>query len=353
MCGSIINLKTNKMKNLFLLSTDKPSRIIKSQDNVFILLGTDAPNWFEINLKTTKQNIYITNSDEIKEGDYGILDKEVLSYHQMHKRWGMPQGKKIILTTDADLVKDGVKAIPDDFLEWFIKNPSCEYIEVKPLLSNNGRALFGYKIIIPKEEINQDNKWSESTGDITSDYFIAQSKAIQKCMLLDAEMAYNSLPKQDSVYKCTCLRPQVNCFSGMCSYCNRQIVKNLTTEDLKPKIVGEYQQELFNYLHDLGVTALQSEMQEIERIVLGMQQENSNINALDFEIDALKREIKVFKHQQEQDKNKFSEEDLKEAFDSGRTVKNYKGEWQETYSDEMTSCKYENFKEWFEQFKNK
>lgn len=69
----------------------------------------------------------------------------------------MPQGKKIILTTDADLVKDGVKAIPDDFLEWFIKNPSCEYIEVKPLLSNNGRALFGYKMVIPKEVIETDN----------------------------------------------------------------------------------------------------------------------------------------------------------------------------------------------------
>jgi hypothetical protein len=32
--------------------------------------------------------------------------------------------------------------------------------------------------------------------------------------------------------------------------------------------VGEYQQELFNYLSDLGIIALQSEMQEIERIVL-------------------------------------------------------------------------------------
>lgn len=37
--------------------------------------------------------------------------------------------------------------------------------------------------------------------------------------------------------------------------------------------VGMYQQELFNYLHDLGIIALQSEMQEIERIVLSMRQE--------------------------------------------------------------------------------
>ncbi len=53
------------MKNIYILSTDKPSRIIKRQDNDFILLNTDAPNWFEINLKTTKQHIYITSDEEI------------------------------------------------------------------------------------------------------------------------------------------------------------------------------------------------------------------------------------------------------------------------------------------------
>jgi hypothetical protein len=36
--------------------------------------------------------------------------------------------KKIILTTDQDLIKDGVQAIDDEFLEWFVSNPSCEYI---------------------------------------------------------------------------------------------------------------------------------------------------------------------------------------------------------------------------------
>ena len=149
------------MKNLFLLPTDKASRIIKSQDNDFILLNTNVPNWFEINLNTTKQNIYITNDEEIKEGDYGVLGESILSYHQMHKRWGMPQGKKIILTTDADLVEDGVQAIPDDFLEWFVSkvNDSGKSIDIVSidkigLVSDNGRVLYGhkYKIVIPKEE---------------------------------------------------------------------------------------------------------------------------------------------------------------------------------------------------------
>lgn len=42
----------------------------------------------------------------------------------------------------------------------------------------------------------------------------------------------------------------------------------------------------------------------------------------------------------------FSLEDLRKAFDAGRTVENYKGEWQETYSDNCTSAKYDKFEDW-------
>ena len=48
------------------------------------------------------------------------------------------------------------------------------------------------------------------------------------------------------------------------------------------------------------------------------QQDNSNINALNFEIDALKKQIELLKYQQER---MYSEEDMKEAFSMGRTGK--------------------------------
>ena len=38
--------------------------------------------------------------------------------------------RKIILTTDQNLIADGVQSIDDNFLEWFVKNPSCEEIEI-------------------------------------------------------------------------------------------------------------------------------------------------------------------------------------------------------------------------------
>jgi hypothetical protein len=57
----------------------------------------------------------------------------------------------IILTTNKLLIKDGVQAIDDEFLEWFVKNPSCEEIEVYKV---NGK-LFA-EPIIPKEEPKQE-----------------------------------------------------------------------------------------------------------------------------------------------------------------------------------------------------
>ena len=145
------------MKNIHLILTDKPSRLIiySTLLNEFRLLNEPYEDWKH------KRHIYIINDEKIKEGDWCYDrvsnpedEKDIKDFIYQNKKHNMNTSteKKIILTTDQDLIKDGVQAIDDDFLEWFVKNPSCEEVEIKPLLSNNGRALFGYKIIIPKEE---------------------------------------------------------------------------------------------------------------------------------------------------------------------------------------------------------
>jgi hypothetical protein len=75
--------------------------------------------------------------------------------------------KKIVLTTDQDLIADGVQAIDDDFLEWFVKNPTCEYVEIESnyrvksgTIEEHKQGVAGYeyyeyKIIIPQEELKQ------------------------------------------------------------------------------------------------------------------------------------------------------------------------------------------------------
>jgi len=50
--------------------------------------------------------------------------------------------------------------------------------------------------------------------------------------------------------KCTCLHPQVNCFNGQCSYCNKPIEKQITVEDLNRKNTAcECGNETFTHRH--------------------------------------------------------------------------------------------------------
>jgi hypothetical protein len=180
------------MKNIHALPTDKPSRLIKSQDNDFVYLNTNAPNWFENNLKTTKQNIYITSDEELKEGDWWLniktndvdkcTHKSEVSVYNSQKYQHI---KKIILTTDVDLIKDGVQAIDDEFLEWFVKNPSCEKVKVEDFpmtekYNSKGeyvhRSYWVYKIIIPKEEPKQETL----EGLISEYHSIAYEKLIKE-----------------------------------------------------------------------------------------------------------------------------------------------------------------------------
>jgi len=124
------------------------------QKNVFNQLGVDhygkTPTQIKIEEYLINKNIYITSDENIKDGEYGLskLD-EVIKFHRgLDYRYY----KKIILTTDQDLIKDGIQAIDDEFLEWFVKNPSCKKVEVDK--GYRGVNLFNYKIITPKEELS-------------------------------------------------------------------------------------------------------------------------------------------------------------------------------------------------------
>ena len=126
------------MKNIHVLSTDKPSRLIKSKINDIIVLEpinvTNNTRYWEY------LNIYITSDEEIKKGDWVLGDypdnpicKVIAKYGQEFTaqslngdKYGLAEydSKKIILTTDQDLINDGVQAIDDEFLGWFVKNPN-------------------------------------------------------------------------------------------------------------------------------------------------------------------------------------------------------------------------------------
>ena len=155
------------MKNIHLQKTDKPSKIGQSVFNKSLHFN---PFFYELeNESVIPQNLFITSDEEIKEGDWFIRDGSIHKCFRVHKTdvefltsidsvycgsntfWSKEFCKKIILTTDSDLIKDGVQAIPDEFLEWYVHNPSCEWVEVEKW-SSLAECGYSYHIIIPKEQ---------------------------------------------------------------------------------------------------------------------------------------------------------------------------------------------------------
>jgi len=191
------------MKNIHLLPTDKPNfgkYLVLNKEGILCIWNTNTMG-SQKTLPT--QNIYITSDEEIKEGDWvvenhtfkrepyigkcfypkndgtvtdEILKRDLLSvkYEGHYETLALTHNcKKIILTTDQDLIKNGVQAIDDEFLEWFVNNPGCESVEVdydviitqdKPLIQHQGSEPIvvphknTYKIIIPQEEPNYNMK---------------------------------------------------------------------------------------------------------------------------------------------------------------------------------------------------
>jgi len=147
------------MKNIHILPTDKPSRLVRFFSNKYHLCKEVLP----IQDEERYQHIYITSYEEVKDRNCWVIngveifkpsDLPEYSLEYSNRYW-----EKIILTTDQDLIKDGVQAINDEFLEWFVKNPSCEFIEIYYQTTGlkDGIWQYDYKIIIPKEEPKQNS----------------------------------------------------------------------------------------------------------------------------------------------------------------------------------------------------
>ena len=167
------------MRNIYILPTPNPSRIgyyTDPKDTQLYILSKGnkigpKPNW-------NPQYIYITSGGEINVDSDWIICSLSTAPIKAKDLVGMPilqKWYKIILTTDLNLIKEGVQSISDEFLEWFVKNPTTEYVDVefKPVCCNEcderlcyvemGQQDPEYVINIPKtfEDVHEDNaeKW--------------------------------------------------------------------------------------------------------------------------------------------------------------------------------------------------
>jgi hypothetical protein len=164
------------MKNLYLIPTDKPSKLFFNHIKRFEKYQFSKEPFINGFTYTSNYHVYITNDSDIKKGDWFI--------HSSHGTTNIYKAKsvvkesiittcdngcwiqfcrKIILSTDEDLIADDIQSIDDDFLQWFINNPSCVVVEVDSFCkygdncpsegAYNKQHLcdVGYKIIIPED----------------------------------------------------------------------------------------------------------------------------------------------------------------------------------------------------------
>jgi hypothetical protein len=171
--------------------------------------------------------IYITSDEDIKTGDL-IFESDTNTINVAGNDYVKNEFDfKIILTTDPKLIADDVQAIDNEFLEWFIKNPSCEFVEVKEnnhlfcKHCNNLHSTFGdgvncdvcrkqsqpyiktlgYKIIIPQEEPKEvicRDKFGRviQDGDIVDVQMDGEHKVYKK---EDGQLYFKPLGKEDRV----------------------------------------------------------------------------------------------------------------------------------------------------------
>jgi hypothetical protein len=229
------------MKNIHIIPTEKPSYFFISSET------NEICRYFKkMDSKSNKVHIYITSDEKTlaSKGDWYLGHPLYTSIHRWHTDVSKIDGKnvcvnKIILTTDQDLIADGVQSIDDTFLEWFVKNPSCESVEVKKRYSDFTVDPFvGYEIIIPQEEIN---------------FFQITVNAFEKSMNLNLE--YIEEPKQET-QGYICPHTKIQCDDECCVSAENCHIKEslsiLSEPEQKYETERMYSEEdIMNALHSV------------------------------------------------------------------------------------------------------
>jgi len=194
------------MGKIHLVSTNKRSRLHLGKSGLVLCdlnFGKNTING---------QNIFISSDEDVKEGDwYYYKDKE--NYEHIFK-WSSgfvdntaKYGKKIILTTDGDLITDGIQAIDNEFLEWFVKNPTREFVMTLPDVRGL-RDIFQptekdlYKIIIPQEEPKQETLEEVECNNCGYLMSLTEDESVYACYNSECTSCYEEYeeePKQETL----------------------------------------------------------------------------------------------------------------------------------------------------------
>ncbi len=184
------------MKRIVLLPTENPSVIYKRNDLNTYHLGDCVKCDPTDTLRTNYHMYIISDDDNLELGGYQFNSKygdELQKTNQRdidsRKYWEADDYyiSKILLTTDLELVKDGIQEVPESFLNWFLENPSCEHVELKQEKLHPGEVMddsypkdfLDYQIVLPEGESLIDAANEYAKNDYTKSYDFSSDTLIE------------------------------------------------------------------------------------------------------------------------------------------------------------------------------
>lgn len=271
------------MKNIHIIPTPKPNKLVSNLIEGMCSKDTMAVNSIKATWYVLKyQNIYITSKDEATKGDYimhgGVVYKVAQTGLQFSGAYTMrvfekddsegfavvnPKlASKIVITSDEDLIKDGVQATPDGFLEWIAMNPTCDFVRIDKLLQKrhgvtwhvvptqktgneaDGIYRFYYMVILPKEEPKQFcenckreiSKWGCACGkqvEPKQETLEEVAERIANNTFLETESGYSFKHSLDEVQKILVVKSMI----AMLKWQQQQNKNLYSKEDVKNLLI--------------------------------------------------------------------------------------------------------------------
>jgi hypothetical protein len=117
------------MKNIHIIPTDKLTGIFELNNGLHFSITNKVRHGVH-----KGYHIYITSNEDPKNKDYYWDENKLKVKRYFESRESFPSllhRFKVILTTDPELIADGVQAIDDEFIQWFVKNPRCEEVKLE------------------------------------------------------------------------------------------------------------------------------------------------------------------------------------------------------------------------------
>ena len=150
------------MKNIHVFPSRIPGKLgyIGESNQYHLFSNGENPHDLFDNLATYK-DMYITSENPIEVDDWCLSLSKDAAYGEVYRCWNVAlineEDRKIVLTTNKNLIQEGVQEIGLTFLQWFISNSKCESVGLVTQYKTSGGEWISYDKDFWEEGGNKPN----------------------------------------------------------------------------------------------------------------------------------------------------------------------------------------------------